>query len=53
MTYRDYPKRRVYVGVHCGHCGSQNTVLEVYDFSRERYCLSCARYQTWSMPCKR
>ena len=45
---KDYPKQRVWVGTPCGRCASTNTVLEVYDYSRERYCLTCARYNTFS-----
>lgn len=44
---RDLPKRREYVGVECGHCGSRNTVIEVFDFCKERYCMTCSRYNTW------
>jgi hypothetical protein len=50
MSHRDYPKCREYVGAPCGHCGSHNTVKEVYNFSREFYCLTCARYGTFEVP---
>lgn len=43
----NYPKTRIWIGKPCAHCASTNTVLEVYNFSKERYCLTCARYKTF------
>ena len=41
------PKKREWVGKLCNHCGSTNTVYEVYDYGKEKYCLSCNRPDTF------
>ena len=39
----ELPTRRDFLGKMCGHCGSGNTVVEVYDVTKEGLCLSCGR----------
>ena len=39
----EYHKARYYIGTVCTHCGSTNTMADIYRYSIEGWCLSCTR----------